>query len=65
MNLKILKIPFWTEVTKPRTESCAEKNCYNNQTGIVCKKVVLVKVAPGFQSFPLNHERSVKNYCPG
>ena len=44
------KIPFWSKITKP-TESCPKRNCDDNQTGIVCKKVVLVKVVSGFQSF--------------
>ena len=45
------KIPFWSKITKPWTESSAERNCDDNQTGIVCKKVVLVKLVSGFQSF--------------
>ena len=30
------KILFWIEVTKPRTESCAQKNCNNCERGAVC-----------------------------
>ena len=43
-------IPFWREVTKPYTESGAEKNCDHCQTGTTYKMVVFVKVLSGFQS---------------
>ena len=36
------KIPFWSEVTNPGNESCAEKNCaIIGQTGAVSSKTVL------------------------
>ena len=50
-------IPFWTEVTKPWTESCAEKNCDD--------KVVFVKYSRDFKAFQRNHAHSVKYYFPG
>ena len=27
------EIPFWSHVTKPLTETCAEKNCDDRQRG--------------------------------
>ena len=58
MDISIIQgnkyIQFWSRVTKPGTESCAEKNCDDRQSGTVCNKV---KLQSGFQSFLRNHAR--------
>ena len=41
----------YSQVIKPLTESCAEKNCGNCETGAVSNQAVFVKYCPDFQTF--------------
>ena len=55
------KIPFWREVTKPRTESCAR----STERGAVSNEAVFVKYYPDFILSQGILERKLKFYFIG
>ena len=64
-NYNNQKILCCSKVIKPLTESYAEKNCCNCETGAVSNQAVFVKYYLDFKVFSPNHERNVKIHFLG